>query len=223
MKQLREQNNAPDDAAFERMLTSMGMSVQMMRERMRETITMNRLLSREVGTLPVTEEELRQRYERDKEQFRLPERVHLEHIVLTVSKEPGDADAKLAAARRLAAAARAGSDFKGLIQAEVDAKRGTGGDLGVVAVPDLRSEVRDAVAGLKPGDVSEPFTSSAGVHVVKVLERIPPAHKPFTEVVEELRQRELAERYRTHLLSIVTGLKKRFTVETHPELLTAHK
>jgi len=89
-----------------------------------------------------------------------------------------------------------------------------------VAVNDLRPEVREAVANLKPGAISDPFVSSAGVHVVRLLERIPPGFKPFSEVSDDLRQREMAERYRKKMHSVVDDLKKRYVVEVHPELFT---
>ena len=223
MKQLREQNNAKDDATFEALLHNMGMSLEQLRNRMRDTILVNRLLSREVGSLPVTEAELRQRYERQKEQFRLPERVHLDHLIIPLSKEPGDEERKRAATRRLVAAVRAGEDFKTLVATEVEAGLGNGGDLGVVAVPDLRPEVKEAVAGLKAGEVSEPFKSAAGLHVVRLLERFASGYKPFESVSEELRQQELNERYKNHLTNVVAELKTRFVVETHPELFTRSK
>jgi len=143
--------------------------------------------------------------------------------VFSVGAEKGDDDSKLAAARRLVAAARSGGDFKALVQAEVDAGHGTGGDLGTVLTADMRGEVRDVVAKLKAGEISDPFTSPAGVHIVRLLERIPPTVKPFNDVEEELRQRELSDRYRSHLSSVVTELKKRYVLEVHPELMTASK
>ena len=219
--QLRDQNHVSDDDAFDKSLRAMGLTLDQLRSRVRDTIMVNRILSKEVGTLPITEEELRHRYERDRESFRIPERVHLEHIVLPVSGDPIDTTAKLALARRLVAATRAGAEFKTLVKQEVDAGHGSGGDLGVVSIPDLRPEVAKSVASLKPGEVSDPFQSPAGVHVVLLVERIPPAYKPFAEVSEELRQRELADRYRTHLNSVVEELKKRYVVEVHPELLNA--
>ncbi|HVN75371.1 MAG TPA: peptidyl-prolyl cis-trans isomerase [Thermoanaerobaculaceae bacterium] len=223
IQDLKEQNHVQDDASFEAALRETGMTLDMLRSRIHDSILVNRLLRKEVGDLPITEEELRQRYEREKGQFTIGERVHLEHIVFSVTSDPGDADAKLAAARRLVAAARSGDEFKKLVQREVDAGHGTGGDLGTVFTTDMRSEVRDAVAKLKPGEISDPFTTSAGVHVVRLVERIPPTAKPFAEVEDELRERELAERYRSHLASVVTELKKRYIVEVHPELMAAAK
>ncbi len=108
--------------------------------------------------------------------------------MLPVAADKSDEAATLAAARRLVAAARSGGDFKALVQQEVKAGRATGGDLGIVLVTDMRAEVRDAIAKLKPGEISDPFESPAGVHIVQVIERIPPTVRPFKEVEDELRE-----------------------------------
>ena len=220
IQQLREQNHVPDDAAFEKQLHDLGLTVEGLRTRVRDNILVSRLLKHELGDLPITEAELRQRFDREKDKFTIGERVHLEHIVFPVAADKSDEAATLATARRLVAAARSGDDFKALVQQEVKAGRATGGDLGIVLVTDMRSEVRDAIAKLKPGEISDPFESPAGVHVVQVIERFPPTVKPFKEVEDELRNSELAERYRAHLSNVVTELKKRYSIETHPELMT---
>ena len=223
IQQLREQNHVPDDAAFEKQLRDLGLTVEGLRTRVRDNILVSRLLKHELGDLPITEAELRQRFDREKDKFTIGERVHLEHIVLPVAADKSDEAATLAAARRLVAAARSGGDFKALVQQEVKAGRATGGDLGIVLVTDMRSEVRDAIAKLKPGEISDPFESPAGVHVVQVIERIPPTVRPFKEVEDELRNSELADRYQAHLSSVVAELKKRYSIETHPELMTEAK
>ena len=125
----------------------------------------------------------------------------------------------MASARRFVAAARASGTFQTLVNEEVEAGRGIGGDLGVVAVPDLRQEVAAAVATLKPGEISEPFRTPTGIHVVRLVERLAATTKPFNEVADELRYREEEERYRSHISGIVGDLKKRYVVENHPELL----
>lgn len=216
---LREQNQVKDDAAFAESLKAMGITMEQLRARVHDNIVINRLLSREVPRPQVTEAELKGRYSRDEERYRIPERVHLEHIILAVGTDPGEEERTLANARRLLAAARASGAFQTLVNEEVEAGRGIGGDLGVVAVPDLRQEVATAVATLKPGEISEPFRTPTGIHVVRLVERIPASTKPFDEVANELRYREEEERYRSHISGIVEGLKKRYIVENHPELL----
>ncbi len=223
VKQLRDRNNVSDDATFGKMLQGMGLTLEDLRARVRNNILIQRLLQREVGELPITEEELRQRYNQEKNTFMIGERVHLEHIVLPILGDGSDVESKLAAARRLVAAARATGEFLTLVKQEVVTGHGSGGDLGTLLLTDLRPEVREAGAKLKPGDISEPFRSSAGVHVIRLVERIPPTVKPFEQVEKELRERELETRYKDHLASVVGELKKRYIVETHPELMATNK
>lgn len=219
IKQLREQNQIPDDETFNAMLRQTGLDLERLRARMHDTIAMNRVLSREVGTVPVTDEELRQRYSQEKDRFAIPEREELQHLVAPLPSDATAAQKLRADLARLVAAARSGGDFLALINDFVASGRATGGDLGVIPITDLRSEVATAVAGLKDGEVSDPFESGAGLHVVKLVKRTPPGTKPFEEVAGELREREVSERYRARLGGVVSGLKKRYVVESHPELL----
>jgi len=223
IKDLRDQNHVPDDAAFEAQLRSMGMTQEQLRAQIHDSILVNRLLRRELGDLPITEEELRQRFEREKSQYTLGERVHLEHIVFSVGPEKSDEAAQVAAARRLAAAARSGASFASLVRDQVAAGNGTGGDLGTVFTADMRAEVRDAVAKLKSGEVSDPFVSPVGVHVVRLVERIPPTVRPFEDVEKELREREFNERSQKRFETVVAEVKKRYVVEVHPELMRAQR
>jgi parvulin-like peptidyl-prolyl isomerase len=220
IQQLREQNRVPDDETFTRMLRDLGMSLPRLRQRLQDNITVNRVLSQEVGELPITEEEVRQRYERDKEKYAIPERYALEHIVYPVAPDRSDLQLKLARARRLVAAARAGGSFLDLVTQETALGDATGGDLGALVLSDLRAEVRDVVAAMKPGDISEPFVSAIGVHVGRLREKFPASYRPFAEVAEELHNRELDERYRNRLRGVVDGLKTRYVVVVHPELFT---
>ena len=215
---LREQNKMETDEQFEQTLRGMGLTVDQLRGRMREQMLINRVMSREVGNVPITEEELRQRFAREQDSYRVPEHVHLDHLVFPIGLERGDAERTLARAQQLVAAVRSGRDFGAILKEETESGAATGGDLGSVAVPDLRPEVRDAVASLQAGEVADPFRTPAGIHVVRLIERTPAGVKPFSEVTTELRQREMAERYRSKMRSVVDDLKKRYIVEVHPEI-----
>ncbi len=69
IQQLREQNHVPDDAAFEKTLHDLGLTLEGLRARVRDNILVSRLLKHELGDLPITEAELRQRFEREKDKF----------------------------------------------------------------------------------------------------------------------------------------------------------
>ena len=218
LKGLKEQNRIETDEQFEETLRTMGLSVEQLRTRMREQMLINRVMQREIGNIPITEEELRRRYAQEQERYAVPEHVRLEHLVFPVAAQPDDEERAMTRARQLVAAARSGREFAAILMEETESGNATGGDLGSVAVPDPRPEVRDAVVTLKNGEVADPFRTAAGIHVVHLLERIPAGVKPFADVAMELRQRETADRYRTKVRSVVDDLKKRYVVELHPEL-----
>lgn len=216
--QLRQSNRIDSDAAFDAMLREMGLSLASLRSRLRDTIAMNRTLQKEIGEFPITEQEIKARWEREREAYMLPERVHIVHALFAAEDE-AQRERALAQARRLAAAARSSGNFAALVAEEVAQGTASGGDLGELPVADLRAEVRQAVQGLAPGEISEPFLTSSGAHVLQLVARIPPGLKPFTpEIREELYQKELNERYQARLRMVVDNLKKRYVVATRPEL-----
>lgn len=218
LAQLKAGNKVTDDATFEKMLNEAGISLAQLRSRLRDTILINRVLTKELGSFEITEEELRQRYERDRDSFMMPPKVHLAHVVYQTNVDPAAQAAVVERAERLIAAVRSGADFLALAQQEVEAGGAVGGDLGVLAIDDLRSEVRQAAEQLAPGEVSEPFETAAGLHVIVMIEKIAAAPQPFAEVKEMLHQAELSDRYRSRLGGVVEDLKKRYVVEVRPDL-----
>jgi len=124
------------------------------------------------GAVPVSERELRQAYERRRDQLRRPAGARL--TLATFSKAPTAADtaAALQRARQLRAEILAGADFGAVAQRESadSATRRAGGRLTVrrgETVPAF-----EAVAFSLPiGQVSEPVLTPFGVHLVQVLSR----------------------------------------------------
>lgn len=221
INQLRQSNRIESEAAFDAMLREMGLSLSGLRARLRDTIAINRALQKEVGEIPITEQELKARWERERDAYMLPEKVHLIHIVFAAEGEQSQERA-FARARRLGAAARSGGDFAALVAEEVGHGNASGGDLGELALDDLRAEVRQVVQALAPGDISEPFVTPAGVHILQLLSRTPASVRPFTSALqEEIHQKEINERYQARLRLVVDNLKKRYVVETRPELFVA--
>ncbi|MNY16995.1 Foldase protein PrsA 3 precursor [compost metagenome] len=89
--------------------------------------------------------------------------------------QPANVDAPAIAALRaqagqLATQARSG-DFAALAKAHSQDPRSAaqGGEVGALPLAQMLPEMRESVARLKPGQVSEPVQSAAGFHVLKLL------------------------------------------------------
>lgn len=101
------------------------------------------------------------------------DRVHVRHIFLGLSPTAADTAAVVARADSVAAAARSGSDFCALAQANSkdEESRKNCGELGWYPIEEMFPEFRSALETASPGDIVGPVKTQFGWHVLRVLER----------------------------------------------------
>ncbi len=138
-----------------------------------------------------TDKQVDDYYAKNKERFRIPERVNLSTIFLLLL--PGWADDKeiekkvQAEAASLSARAKAGGDFADLARRHSQDRptADKGGLVGWVTADQLLSELAQVAFKLKPGDVSDPIQTSFGFQVIRVNDRAPAVQRPLSEVRAE--------------------------------------
>jgi len=170
---------------FENKLRSQGLDVADFRQQVRESLTINKLINKEISSrISVGETEIAAYYERNKSSFNVAEtQYHLSQIEVTPmadsevrnlknddAKTPMDADRKV---RALYARVRGGEDFATVAQ-EYSEDPGTaagGGDMGFIPASAVNANppLKQAVTSLKVGDISGIIRDSRGYHIVKVL------------------------------------------------------
>jgi len=214
IQDLKARNNLTDPKAFKAALASAGLTEEMLRERYRENFLAQRVLQSEIKPTQITEEEIRARYDKEKERWRTPAKVELEQIFLPVAEDGHDREAVLERVRGIAARVRRGAD----LAAEATLAGVKVQDLGEIPVADLREQVRDAIEGLEPGQVSDPIPTAGGYQVVRLVKRIPAGVVPFEKVKEQIRREMSRERYRKQTEGLVKGLEKQYLVEIHQDL-----
>jgi len=147
--------------------------------------------------------ELRQLYAEDGSKNVRPEIRRAAHILITVvsgasSDDSTKAQAKIADIEKQA---RAGADFAKLARthSQDTDSAAKGGDLGELRPGLLPKPLEDAVAALKPGELSKPVRSEYGFHLIKLTAYQPAVQRPFAELkpqlARQLRQRKGEERY----------------------------
>jgi len=138
-----------------------------------------------------SDEELKARYEAQKERYQVPEQRHARHILIKVAK---DADAKTVAekekqAREILAKAKSGADFAELAREYSEGPSASnGGDLGFFARDRMVRPFADAVFGMNRGEVTGPIRTQFGFHIIKLEDIRPATTRTFAEVKEELRK-----------------------------------
>ncbi len=131
--------------------------------------------------------ELRAEYERTKETFKGNESSNAQHILISAESPEQDAEAKTKI-DALHAQLKAGADFAELARAN-SADPGSaarGGDLGWFNRGDMVPEFEQNAFSLPIGQISEPFKTQFGWHIMKVNERRAAGYRSFEEVRADL-------------------------------------
>jgi peptidyl-prolyl cis-trans isomerase D len=134
-----------------------------------------------------TEQQIRQRYESTKEQYKRPEQAHILHILVKVDPKATPAeDAVLRAkAEGIVKQLRAGGDFAALAKANSQdpSSSGNGGDMGYIDRGATVQPFDDAAFSIPLNQISDPIRSQEfGYHIIKVLDRRAAGYRPFEEV-----------------------------------------
>jgi len=99
------------------------------------------------------------------------EQTHVRHILLRAREGVSEAEVRERLSK-LRERILAGADFGEMArQNSEDSSASKGGDLGWIASGDTVPDFERVVSTLKPGEVSEPFQTPFGWHLVQVLER----------------------------------------------------
>jgi peptidyl-prolyl cis-trans isomerase D len=136
-----------------------------------------------------TDADLQAAYNQNVANFRMPERVHVRHILLMTQGKPASDDAKIKAkAEDLVKQLRAGADFAEMAKknSEDPGSAPKGGDLDWVTRGQMVAEFEKACFSLKPGVISDPIKTQYGYHIIQVLAHEDARVKSFAEVKDDL-------------------------------------
>ncbi|HEX7559325.1 MAG TPA: peptidylprolyl isomerase [Usitatibacter sp.] len=209
MARLKEQYGIKSDVDFDESLRKSGMSRADMEARLHDTILMNKVFGRELRQREdLADNELRERYNREKERFRLPERARLREIIVLKPDDPTKVEAARRRANDLAAEARTG-DFAKLAMTSSDAgTKAKGGDLGEVGRGELLPDLDKAVFNATAGTVLGPIESKSAWHILKVEARLPSEIPAFESVKDRLRKDASEDAWQRDYKAYIERLRK---------------
>ena len=217
---LKQQYNISTDAQFEESLRQSGMTRADMEARLRDTLITQKLFARELrGREDLSDSELRERYNREKERYRLPERAHLREIVVLKPEDPLKVDEARQRANDVAAAARLPkSEFAKVASTMSEsATREQGGDLGEVARGDLVPELDRAVFNATAGSILGPLETKSAWHIIKVEQRLPSEVPAFESIKDRLRRDASEETFQRDYRAYIDNLRKDAFIQIHEE------
>ncbi len=178
----------PDAEAFRKYVEERGMTREEFKEELRRTLTIERLLNKEIrSAVSINEDEIKLYYEDNKAGFHFPEQqFHIAEIVVTSNSEVpvpnlrnDDATDRESARAKIAMIEqrlRDGEEFDVLAQSfsEDPVSTANGGDLGFIPQSSLEKvdiPLRRAVASLSPGEVSPIIRTKRGYLILKLISK----------------------------------------------------
>jgi len=183
MKRIRDQFK--DDATFKAKLEASGTSEAAIRAQLEDQVLREALVTK-AKDLKVTDAEVKQAFDANKEKLATPDAVRIRHLLVGTEKEAND----------FLVAIRAGADF-GKLASQVSqdaASKERGGDLGFISKGLVIPDIEKVAFGLKPGEVSGVIRTQLGFHIIKVEETRAAKPATFDEVKKDLKIAVMADK-----------------------------
>jgi|Deesub1362A_J573_1020465.scaffolds.fasta_scaffold00073_97 peptidyl-prolyl cis-trans isomerase SurA len=181
-----------DEEEFKRALEQEGFTLKEYRRMLSEQIMIGRLVEQEVRSKILIDEGDME----GKEEF-----YRIRQIFFR-KPEDGNEDALREKIAAVVEKLNSGEDFATVAREySEDPTAKAGGELGFVKKSQIAREFVDALEGMKPGDISQPFWTDRGVHIIKL------------EEVRSVREDLLEERFQKEYRSWLRGLREKSFIE----------
>jgi peptidyl-prolyl cis-trans isomerase SurA len=205
---------------FQQFLKEQGLTVDNIREELKKSSTIEKFYNREITSkISVSDAEIRDFFNNNKQNFNLPDTWHVYHILITPKSNQAqvagntktfDAQTVQEAQDRVLRALKqvlAGEDFQIVARDNSDdfTSAPSGGDLGFLSAQQMEQQIgpafRHAVETLKQGETfANPVVTQYGFHIVRVTEKAPAGQRDLSDAAVQANIRQIILGRRDNLL-----------------------
>lgn len=173
---IKDNFSSPEE--FNEALKANNITLVRLKEDIKRQLMINSVLEKTRNQVSISDEELLEYYNDNKESFLEPEQVHARHILVETEEE----------ANNLLLQLKEGlTDFAELAKEKsIGPSAPSGGDLGFFARGQMVKEFEDAAFSLEPGKISEVVQSQFGYHIIKCEEKKEEYSPTFEEAKERI-------------------------------------
>lgn len=177
----------------------------------KKKIVVSRLIKDRVNDrVSISDEELKEYYDKHSEEFMLPERWRASHILLDTRQKAGDVKARLAE----------GASFEELAKEKSkDATSKRGGDVGFFSKGQLIPEFEEACFPLEVGEVSDIVKTQFGHHVIMLTDKKSPEVQEFSDVKDLIKKEQEREQKKQLLEEMMNKLRREAKITVNEGLL----
>lgn len=201
------------DADLTKSLKEEGYSLKEYRKKLGEQILVSRVVDREVrSTIVVTDSDVRNYVAEHRKELEGGHGYHIRQIFFKAPKIAAERGRIEEKAEDIIKRIRNGENFADLAKEySEDPTASSGGDLGFIEKDQMAKEFRDAVSKMKPGDVSSPFWTVSGLHIIKLIEK--PGNKSMSELEDEAREQLNRSLFKAKYDEWIKGLRRKAFIE----------
>jgi peptidyl-prolyl cis-trans isomerase C len=181
----------PSEEVYQKALKQTGLTEALLRQQTRDQLAVQKYVETQViSKTAVSDQATRDFYDKNKDQIRSPDRMHLRHILVAVKSQAPAAEKEKARAKAedLRKQLTNGADFAKLAAANSDDPNSKvkGGDLDWVSPGQTPQTFEKAAMALKPNEISPVVESPFGFHIIQLLERQAASQVPYEQVKDRL-------------------------------------
>jgi peptidyl-prolyl cis-trans isomerase C len=214
----RSRRGFPNAQAFDKALRVKGMTEADLRRDTQKTMAVNRLLEGIVWKdVRVAPEQIKDFYERNREEFKHPAQIRASHILISLPENASAADRDTAQKRAAAllAALQGGADFAQLARenSQDPGSASRGGDLGYFAKGDMVEAFEAQAFALAPGQLSAVVTTPYGLHIIKATDRRGAGYESLDDVRERITAVLIKLERERRQAELIAELRKKAKIE----------
>ena len=191
-------------------------------ERTKKKLMAQKLVIDIANQTELTDEELENYYEANKDMFQDQEQIEASHILIKVNNPKDEEESKAAKVEidEIAGKIKKGEDFEELAKQHSQCPSSAkGGNLGYFPRGSMVPEFENAAFDLRVGEVSEPVKTDFGYHIIKLNAKKAARKKPYEEVKDEAGNKLLREKRKQAIDQYTGKLKENAKITVNEEAL----
>ena len=202
------------DKSFEESLGKEGLTFDDYKKKLSDQMLISHVVNKQIRSkiVVVSGEEVTKYLEASGELAIAEESFRIKQIFMKIPKDEQGRTLAEEKAAMIMERLRAGEDFSSLAKEySEDASAKLGGDLGSVKKDQVAKEFIEVLSSMKAGDVSRPFWTGKGLHIIKLEEKV--SARTLDEVKEAARRRLTEEQFSEKYKSWLKALREKARIE----------
>ncbi len=210
ISEIRKKYNMTDET-LNRSLDAEGINMKDYRKRLSEQIIVTKVINSAIkSNIVITDREVEEYYEVNSERYSGDEKVKIRQILFTMPDE-GMRETVEQRAKDITGRIKKGEEFSRLaVEFSEGPSREFGGDLGYIGRGSALKEIEDVAFALEISEVSEPFWSPAGLHIIMIEDRI---ERGIEKVRDKIQETLFQDSFKMKFHEWSTGLRENASVE----------